>query len=403
MSLLRINPVARGAQLDQFASPQFISYSSALSKVLIQSQIVRDYPDLIALGYWLRPAKIKRIVSAYQHLHLRPVGHVFHAAPGNVDCLFVYVGIISLMCGNINTVKLSNKAGRSAELLCDIIKSLTDDHPEVSARFQLVRSERDNSELIALQQSIDARVLWGSNEGIQALRKIAMPSHARELVFAHKLSFAVLGIDAVLSADKNELKKLCENFARDNLTFAQQACSSAKVLVWQGKTERLSAAQKRFWQNFDSVVGVKFANQQLEALSESEYYQALNNAQYMAMAGWVSQLDTSGVVCRAWSDSLNKAFTEHHRGAGLFIETQVETLSALNQFLTPSHQTMTYWGVSSVDEWLKQCLTGVDRVVPVGEALDFNVVWDGLDLVRALGRVSERSFNSYNCKITPKN
>jgi len=169
----------------------------------MQSSMARDYPDLVALGYWLRPANIKRIVSAYQPLQLRPVGHVFHAAPGNVDSLFVYAGIISLMCGNINIIRLSNKAGGSAELLCDIIQSLSQAHPEVTARFQLVRSDRDSAELIALQQHVDARVLWGSNEGIQALRQIPMPAHARELVFAHKLSFAVIGIEGVLQADEN--------------------------------------------------------------------------------------------------------------------------------------------------------------------------------------------------------
>lgn len=29
---------------------------------------------------------------------------------------------------------------------------------------------------------------------------------------------------------------------------------------------------------------------------------------------------------------------------------------------------------------------GVDRVVPMGKSMDFNLVWDGYDLIRSLSR-----------------
>ena len=35
----------------------------------------------------------------------------------------------------------------------------------------------------------------------------------------------------------------------------------------------------------------------------------------------------------------------------------------------------------------KNRLSGIDRIVPVGEALDIGVIWDGYDIVRSLSRI----------------
>lgn len=387
MSWEVVNPVGIKPQLDQFASETFFAFTDALSRSLMTDASTRQFPDLMALGYWLRKSNMKAIVGRYQHHLIRPLGHVFHAAPGNVDSLFVYSGILSLMSGNINTIRLSSKTQGSAELLCQHVADIAPEHPEASARFCLVKCERDEPKLRELQTRVDGRVLWGSNEGIKALKRIETPAHCRDVVFAHKLSFAVIGIDALLRVDKPTLDQLVADFCRDNLTFAQQACSSAKVIVWQGNNQNLNGAKEKFWNAFQTFYFSQ-AGQDKYGLSESERYQALNNVQDLAMQGWVSSQQSDSGVLRVEADWMHDALEEAHKGAGLFIETQVEKLNDLNASLRPYHQTISYWGVDGVDDWLKQCLQGVDRVVPIGQALDFDVVWDGVDLVMALGRKS---------------
>ena len=399
MSWEIVNPSSAPAKLCAFADSSFFSYTYALSRTLMSDAEARQYPDLVALGYWLRKSNIQELADRYQNLSLRPLGKVFHAAPGNVDSLFVYSGILSLLCGNINIIRLSNKYGGSAEVLCRLLAELAVEHPDATARFQLIRCERHDPYLRELQANIDGRILWGSNEGVQALRQVPMPAHTRELVFAHKLSFCVLGIDAVLRATDAELNEVVVGFARDNLTFAQQACASAKLILWLGEKVKCNEAQGRFWRFFGDYMGAEVLGNEggLSAvtardkyqLTESEHYQALNNAQDMAMSGIIdSKIEYTTGVLRAWTNSFHNSFTESHQGSGLFVETQIERLTDLNEYLTPNHQTLSYWGVDSIDEWHKQCLVGVDRVVPIGQALNFDVVWDGLDLVRALGRES---------------
>lgn len=387
MRFQRVNSTTTVARLAPFADPLALAYCKALSQALLNCQVARQFSDLMALGYWLRPSNIERLLEPYRALELRPLGSVFHVAPGNVDSLFVYSGILSVLCGNINTVRLSDKGGGSTDILCKLVAELSASHPEVTARFQLVRSHRDACELLQLQKEIDGRILWGSDEGIQALRLISIPAHARELTFANKLSLALVDTISVLHAEVSDLKQLARNFSRDNLTFAQQACSSAKVLVWRGEECLMEEAQQKFWQALSQFLA-SAEGQEKYTLSEAEHYCALNNAQNLVMNGIAEQLQVCGHYIRIRGNSLHHNLLEAHQGCGLFVELKINQLAELTPQLTSQHQTLAYWGISDqeVNAWLDTCLVGIDRVVPIGQALDFNVIWDGVDLIQALSR-----------------
>ena len=53
-------------------------------------------------------------------------------------------------------------------------------------------------------------------------------------------------------------------------------------------------------------------------------------------------------------------------------------------------QTLTYFGLNKSDLInfvIKNRLNGIDRVVPIGKALDIGVVWDGYDILGSLSRI----------------
>jgi hypothetical protein len=67
-------------------------------------------------------------------------------------------------------------------------------------------------------------------------------------------------------------------------------------------------------------------------------------------------------------------------------------MDELAPYITARWQTLTYYGVGR--EILSgfvsdNSLKGIDRIVPVGSALDMGVIWDGYDIVRTLSRVVE--------------
>ena len=83
----------------------------------------------------------------------------------------------------------------------------------------------------------------------------------------------------------------------------------------------------------------------------------------------------------------------NHRGkGGYFFEYTLTDLQELYDVITEKFQTITYFGVDPGklrEELIAAGVRGIDRIVPVGKAMDIDVVWDGHDLVRELSRIVE--------------
>lgn len=366
-------------------SEQDIDFCQALSQSIMGDIACRAYPDLIALGFWLRRSNIVELLAPYKvsGLAYKPLGRVFHAAPANVDSLFVYSGVLSLLCGNINVIRLSRRSHGSSDILISKLNSLASAYPKQLARFQLVLCDYDSPELSAFIANTDARVLWGSNNAVQALRGYVMPARARELCFNHKYSIALLSADAVNEASEPDFSTLLQLFSRDNLTFSQQACSSAKTLLWLGEPDAIVCAQQRFWNGLTQWLGEK------SIFNPSEQYQALATSQSLVMNdASIGHLQLQSSLVRLSCNKLTSEQVAQHPGCGVFMEMALYSLAELNSVLLPDIQTLTYWGLDRdlLRSWFSTQLTGIDRLVPLGEALSFAVVWDGVDLIDSFSR-----------------
>ena len=62
----------------------------------------------------------------------------------------------------------------------------------------------------------------------------------------------------------------------------------------------------------------------------------------------------------------------------------------LKGVVNEKYQTLTYFGFSAkelADIVSKNHWLGIDRIVPVGKALDIGVIWDGYDLIGQMSRI----------------
>lgn len=364
---------------------QDIDFCQALSQSIMGDIACRDYPDLIALGFWLRRSNILEVLAPYKAsvFVYKPLGRVFHAAPANVDSLFVYSGMLSLLCGNTNVIRLSRRSHGSSDILIKKLNSLANEYPEQLTRFQLVQCDYDSPELSEFIANIDARVLWGSDNAIQALRRYVMPARAREFCFNHKYSMALLDADAVNKASISDFSTLLQLFCRDNLTFSQQACSSAKTLLWFGNPDAVERAQQRFWSGLMQWLSEK------SILNPSEQYQALATSQWLAINDTsIERLYLQSPIIRLSCNKLTSEQVAQHTGCGVFMEMTINSLAELNSMLLPDIQTLTHWGLDGelLRSWFSTQLTGIDRLVPLGKALSFAAVWDGVDLIDSFSR-----------------
>ena len=77
---------------------------------------------------------------------------------------------------------------------------------------------------------------------------------------------------------------------------------------------------------------------------------------------------------------------------GIFFQYDLDNLNELKKIISKKIQTITYFGFKK--EKFKEFIIdnnidGIDRVVPLGQALDLGLVWDGYDVINTLSRIVE--------------
>ena len=86
--------------------------------------------------------------------------------------------------------------------------------------------------------------------------------------------------------------------------------------------------------------------------------------------------------------NLSQELIELRDNSGFFFEYDCDDLAELRQLCSDNRcQTLSYIGDK---EWflplLRSGVRGIDRVVPVGHTMDFDMIWDGYDLTERLSR-----------------
>jgi acyl-CoA reductase LuxC len=391
----RLEAVADARPLTPF-SLEATSFLDALSEGLLKSPATRAFPELMALGFWMRPASIRRLAArhgvtgddtATEAPLLRARGTAFHIAPANVDTIFVYSWMVSLLAGNSNVVRLSRKISPQTEALISIVSNLLDQqrHAAVRARTLLVRYEPRPETTSYFSSRCDVRVVWGGDTTVNDVRRTPLPPLSTELVFGDRFSIAVIDASAWLEAASSARERAIRGFVNDGYWFMQMACSSPRLVVWVGDRAAAASARANFWDDVRAELGARDLG-----LTPREFI-----SKRAATAGLAVVRDTrleseaTGDLTRVWLDTPSIAHHEWHCGAGLYWESAVETLEELAPFIDRRVQTVAHFGFS--EDRIREFVAlhqprGGDRWVQFGKALDFDDVWDGFDLVTAFGR-----------------
>lgn len=382
------------AHLLQQVLPPFcddaVSFVDAFSKHLFNTPVLKKYPELMALAFWMRRGRIEKFKKDFEQLYgdrvLLGRGTVFHIAPANVDTLFVYSWFLSLLVGNINIVRLSSTTNPQLTVLIDVLNTLLEQEHFTSIRKRtlLIRYGHDDDVTSYFSSQCDIRVIWGGDSTIQHIRTIPIPPTAVEIPFADKFSLAVINADAF--NQDSEQQKIIEKFYNDSYWFGQMACSSPRLLVWVGNTAAVCRAGESFW----SLLEAKTL-QASPDLSAADVMNKVVTSSMMAIDHPQVKLirDEHGFIHRVQVQSLDDVDEHKHCGGGLFFETGINGLGELTSYISSRNQTITSFGFTQNDwlNWLKSSRPGgIDRIVPIGQALDFSVVWDGVDLLRNLCR-----------------
>jgi hypothetical protein len=371
-----------------------VDFIDAVSKRVLSDPAIREWTELLAVAHWMRRAHLLEMQRAFTsdgRLRLAR-GIVVHFAPSNVDTIFLYSWLISLLAGNLNVIRISSSRRPQLDCLLSILNEVFDQPRfcELRARNAVVSYEHDEETTRNLCSFCVVRVLWGGDHTVSSLRQVQFPPLATELAFPDRFSLAAFRAQAVNQASEQQLSTLIHRFFADTFSFDQMACSSPRLVLWIGTASEIEVAKERFWPAFRQYVSDKHISYPsaigINRLAAVYAYAGTGQADKVD-SDWLMQPPVRVQLSDTASD-----FREVHSGAGLFLEKDCDSLSDVATILTAKDQTLSYFGYSSSElADLAKVLPArsIDRIVPVGRALEFSPTWDGVDLFHAFTRCVE--------------
>ena len=309
-------------------------------------------------------------------------GRSVHVAPANVPINLAFTLLFGLLSGNRCIVRAPTQSFPQLNLFFDALDSVQqlERFSEVADRFAIISCEyRDAYWLDALSLA-DTRVIWGGDKTVQNIRSVCGSAKCVEVAFPDRTSLCIFDASELAKIGQHELDLLAERFFNDTLLMDQNACSSPIEILWLN-SEGYDAAISGFWNS------VAKAEHRLGPLGVKKYIDKLVAVGRLVGDKIPLSLDEYGLGVLV--DTSESRYDSSGIRLGYFYQRKVEGITQLLTHVSRRTQTVTYFGVDPnliVETVMAAGVPGVDRVVPIGDALDLGFVWDGKDIIKTLSR-----------------
>jgi hypothetical protein len=370
-----------------------IDFFDTLSKSILSNKSINSLPEIAALGFWLRKANLLKLKQENEYLfgngiyNTSPLGKVFHICPANVDTMFIYSLTVSVLMGNKNLLRVSSRM----------------DAPHVSMLFEIINNtiaqEKYNvfndyiniisyphSDIIStsISENVNARVIWGGDQTIKTFKGLKAAPRTKDIVFADRVSMLCIDCKVYNHLQNDDLKVVLRNFYNDAYTFDQMGCSSPQTIYFMGSKK-----------DYDTCI-IKFQKETAEYLN-THYKNDIASLASLKLNRMVDDAIDNILISQTGDNylkliELNSETDEsklHGCGGGYFYIKHIVSAKELCSLHHPKVQTVCYFGLSNDDLQILIDLSngeGVDRIVPLGQALNFNYIWDGYNLFDELSK-----------------
>ena len=365
------------------------NFLSDLSKKLLITKY-KKYPDIVSFAFWCRKANLINYKKKFTDNKIRKgVGLVFHITPSNVPIAYAYSLAISLLLGNSNIIKISNNEFSEIKIINLIINKLINlkKYDNIKKTISIISYDNHNVNVTKeISIKSDARIIWGNDTTIDIIKQFPIKTRGVEISFADRYSVSILNADIIASISSQNLKVLVLNFYNDTYIMDQNACTSPHLIIWSGK--KIINAKKIFWNALNVFLEEKYKLNHFDSVNKI-YNLNKKILDYKKNIKSITRYSNNLYTV----DLTDYQYNMHNlRGSnGFFFQLNDNKFKKLVKNITYKYQTLTYFGFTK--EFLiknlieKINIKGIDRIVPVGKALEMNFLWDGYDLSKNLTRV----------------
>lgn len=361
-------------------------FLAELSALLMKHPRAKAFPDVITFGFFCRRGNISHLRSQYSGICENRLGRgvTFHIAPSNVPINFAYSLTAALLAGNSCIVRASSKQFEQIDIVCECISKVLSDEKffEIADYISVIKYPRNKEINDQLSATSNVRIVWGGDDTISEVRCSPLPPRSTEITFADRYSIVVINSKAINDCDN--MRQLANDFYNDTYLYDQNACSSPRLIYWLGDRSETAKAQEKFWNAVHEFISGKYVLEPVVAVNK-----------YTAACRMAIELDakiepqTDNLISRIEVEKLTENLPEYRCAGGSFIEFCGTDLNALKKIVNEKYQTLSYFGADRqqlADFVISNGLKGIDRIVPVGKTADFQLVWDGYDLIMEMSR-----------------
>ena len=365
-------------------SEDIVDFLNDVSKGLLAEKSAKAFSDVITFAFWIRKAsvlKLKERFSKQDGTICLGKGVVFHIAPSNVPVNFAFSLVAGLLTGNANVVRVPSKDFEQVSIIANAFNLALKDHEEIRPYIVMVRYERDKFINDLFSKIADMRVIWGGDETIAEVRKSPLPPRSGEITFADRYSLAVIDSDSYLDVENK--KRVAEDFYNDTFFSDQNACTSPRIIIWTGNMK--DDAKRIFWEEEHKIVKDRYSLQPVQSVNKltSSYLIASTEP------GCVICSREDNLIVRVSVPKITDLLIKYKDNSGYFLEYDCSDILEIAPLCDDKRcQTIAYLGeYSAILPLLKSGVKGIDRIVPIGKTMDFDLIWDGYDLPSLLTRV----------------
>ena len=366
-----------------------MEFLSALSERIRELPRMLSGEEMRSLGFWLRRSNLESYKKRYENCGFRlGLGQTFHIAPSNVPLLFVYTMAIGLLAGNSCRVRVSARRNTESEKVCELIDELLG-LPEFQAlkrRISIVTYGRENREATEkFSRECDGRVIWGGDMTVEEIRKIPIGPSASEVVFPDRASIAVFDADAVLALSEEGLAETAMRFYNDTFSMDQNACACPRAVFWRESCPKTGEeAAGRFWQALAQTAKRYGLTEHKVSVKYGDLWElAAGGARIVKVRKFENRLYVTEMK------DIPGTASEQRMRFGSFLEYHMKNGEEWISAVSEKTQALVYFGVEKQE--LRECvlhhrLRGTHQIVPVGQTLWMDLVWDGKDMIQLLSR-----------------
>ncbi len=306
-----------------------------------------------------------------------PIGVVYHIPSSNILLMPFYSWIPSFLCGNYNFIRISNSIDKKIiEDLIEILDIFLGENYKYSQIFFEDTSENIKSELVSF--NCDARIVWGSDQTINYIKKSQKSNAIIDVAFRTRFSASVVDCSFYLKKSKKDKEKLAKLFLNDSLNLSFNGCSSPHLIFFKGDQEQFLETKLEF---FQLLLSNKAKNNIESGIISSENILKTQQAIIEGTQSNIGELIFGRSFTEKSLNEFSKMDLENLYYSNCIIRFDSE--KDLAKFWRKDIQTLTYFLKNSnefIDQFKKDLVfSSPDRIVPIGNALKFDVVWDGIN------------------------